>query len=613
MKRPLFVLLIGLVLGELCGYLLYLTGVMIPASLFLAALCFHRAALKEKPFFISGTKIEYDRIRAGVGLWAGLFLAVMLLGNLLWCLEERKVGEAETFALKTEEREYQVKGRITLRKDTESTVSYTVFNPVFILDDKVTSMRGKCILRGKREGQDIPDLPVPGETGSFAAVLSFPEREKNPGGFNERNYDLANGIYLTGKITGPVKVEKTASTISGLAFRLKRRMEAGFITHLSSDDAAMLSAMAFGDKSGLSTEQRRLYEENGMMHLLAVSGLHISGVGGRIYRRLRRWGRSYPAACSGGALVLLFYGCMTGWGTSVLRAVIMYMIFLTAEYLGYAYDLITAMSISGILMLTEHPYRLLDSGFQISFAAVTALGLVLPVVQDKGPAIEEEESFLRDRGYRRSFDGIRVLFFREWKEEGKGFALKNLMANTLKSMLESGKDGILSGFVVFLVTTPLIMRVYYECTPYSILLNPLVLPLMGPLLISALASGLLGLFGAGGPASLPAVFILRGYSILFTHVRKLPASLIITGCPSVGRILLIYGAELLFLLVIVLNRREKKERRFPFLLLPILLLPLIICPSWEAGSKDLRIIMLDVGQGDCILLRIPGRKSILID
>ena len=54
MKRPLFVLLIGLVLGELCGYLLYLTGVMIPASLLMAGLSFDRSAGKGKPFYCRG-------------------------------------------------------------------------------------------------------------------------------------------------------------------------------------------------------------------------------------------------------------------------------------------------------------------------------------------------------------------------------------------------------------------------------------------------------------------------------------------------------------------------------------------------------------------------------
>jgi len=620
MRRPLFVLLIGLVLGELCGYLLYLTGVMIPASLFLAVLCFHRTAAKGKPFFI----------------W--LFLGSILLGNLLWCVEERKVEEAKTFSGNVEERECLVRGRIILRKETESTVSFTVVNPVFILHENKKFMRGKCLLRGKT-GDQIPEsLPVPGETGSFSAVLSFPEKEKNPGGFNEQNYDLANGVYLTGKIIGPVKVEKKADTVPGLAFRLKRRMEAGFLNHLSSDDAAMLSAMTFGDKSGLSLEQRKLYEENGMMHLLAVSGLHISGVGGRIYRRLRRSGWSYPAACSGGALILLFYGCMTGWGTSVLRAVIMYMVFLTAEYLGYAYDLITAMSLSGILMLMEHPYRLLDSGFQISFAAVSALGLVLPAVMDRESAEEEDEAFIHDPGSRRSFAAMRRLFLREWKEEGKNYALKKLTANILKAVCESGKEGVCSGLVVFMATTPLIMRVYYECTPYSILLNPLVLPLMGPLLLCTLFSGILGLFGTGELISVPAVCILRGYSFLFTHVRKLPASLIITGCPSVGRICLIYMTELIFLLILVRERtirartiRERKiraktirvrsfrernremKRRLPCVLLMSIFVLMIVCPPLGAGSGNLRITMLDVGQGDSILLQLPGRKSMLID
>ena len=80
-------------------------------------------------------------------------------------------------------------------------------------------------------------------------------------------------------------------------------------------------------------------------------------------------------------MLLLFYGCMTGFGSSVVRASGMFLIFLASEYLGRPYDLMSAMSLTGILMILEHPYRILEPGFQISYAAVSAIGWIFPFVK----------------------------------------------------------------------------------------------------------------------------------------------------------------------------------------------------------------------------------------
>ena len=112
------------------------------------------------------------------------------------------------------------------------------------------------------------------------------------------------------------------------AFCLKEKILSVYTSVMSKEQAALLQAMILGEKSDLSDEQKNLYEENGVAHLLAVSGLHVSIVGGKIFQILRKRGFSYGISCFGGGWFLLFYGCVTGFGHSVVRAVFMYIFYL---------------------------------------------------------------------------------------------------------------------------------------------------------------------------------------------------------------------------------------------------------------------------------------------
>ncbi|MFQ8843236.1 MAG: ComEC/Rec2 family competence protein [Clostridium fessum] len=89
-----------------------------------------------------------------------------------------------------------------------------------------------------------------------------------------------------------------------------------------------------GDKSGLSEELRERFQDNGIAHILAVSGLHVSLIGMSVYSALRFWGISYGWAGLGASALLTFYGFVTGLGASVFRAVFMVEVSCLAAYLG---------------------------------------------------------------------------------------------------------------------------------------------------------------------------------------------------------------------------------------------------------------------------------------
>ncbi len=595
MKRPLFLLLIGLVLGELCGYWLYLTGVMIWASLLCLVLLCCRMSRKGKLFFVKNkcNRMEYYFITA--------FVSMAFLGNLSWYMEGEKIDIDKAFAHKAIWKEYTLEGKLMDRKITDKGyLSLTLDHLVIKEEEKEFRLKGRCLCGAKKGlSETREELPMPGDRVLLCLRISFPQEARNPGGFPERTYDFSNGIFLKGDILKIQTIRRPGISLRRYAYRVKCGMEEGYRRYLNPEDSAILCAMVLGDKSHLDYDLRKLYEENGLLHLLAVSGLHVSSVGGRIYRNLRRKGFSYTFSCLCGGMILLFYGCMTGFGASVVRACAMFLIYLASEYLGRPYDLISAMSLTGILMILEHPWRILDPGFQISYAAVSAIGLILPFIQ----TCLKMEQKSKKGGPNRNWTGI-------------------------------VKERILGSLVIFTVTTPLVMRTYYECSPYSILLNPLILPSMSTLMLSALLSGMLGLFSAAGsglcirlsghPAflflcrtvALPSVLILRGFRGIFAGVRSWKGALIITGCPSIPKVCLLYVYELLILFLLYdIHRKGRSFKEIRRILGVLLLFWITVCIPVDSlfGKTTCRITMLDVGQGECILLRLPGSKSVLID
>ncbi len=140
------------------------------------------------------------------------------------------------------------------------------------------------------------------------------------------------------------------------------------------EDAGIFQAILLGDKSGLSEELRERFQDNGIAHILAVSGLHVSLIGMSVYSALRFWGISYGWAGLGASALLTFYGLVTGFGASVFRAVFMVEVSCLAAYLGRSYDLLSALSLSLILQAWQSPYLLFSRDCSFPMARLPRLG-----------------------------------------------------------------------------------------------------------------------------------------------------------------------------------------------------------------------------------------------
>lgn len=137
--------------------------------------------------------------------------------------------------------------------------------------------------------------------------------------------------------------------------------------------------MVLGEKGELPEETKMRYQMAGIIHILAISGLHISLLGMGLYELLKKAGIGIWGAGFLSLIVMIFYGEMTGESVSAMRAVSMFLIATGAKILGRIYDMMTALSVSAMILLLESPAYLYSTGFLLSFGAVLGVGAVLPV------------------------------------------------------------------------------------------------------------------------------------------------------------------------------------------------------------------------------------------
>lgn len=332
-------------------------------------------------------------------------------------------------------------------------------------------------------------------------------------------------------------------------------------------EASVMGAMLLGEKAMLDEEIKRLYRQNGIIHILAISGLHLSILGMGFHRLLHRMHVPRLVNIILSVALMYCYGIMTGMGISIVRAFVMFGLKLCAGLCGRTYDLLTAMTTAAFLILVQQPLYLTQSGFLFSFGAVCGIGL-LPSVSCQFPALPDRFSM-----------GNRFL------------------------------QALFTGGWISLCTLPVYLCYYYEFPPYSVLLNLIVIPCMGALFLSGIAvmGAAACLLPLGRLAAVPGVWILGFYEKCATFVLRLPGRRWAAGRPGNWQVMayLVLLATAVFLAA-GKTKKRKKGHFWCAVICAVALLGFRIPQGFE-------ITMLDIGQGDCIYLADGQGGHYLID
>lgn len=409
---------------------------------------------------------------------------------------------------------------------------------------------------------------LPGDTVWGRGMLEEFEGARNPGEFDSRQYYRSLGCHYSFSAGELRIVGRERIPIYRLLMSVRGRLLEVYRRICTREASGIYQAMLLGEKGELLSDIKELYSDNGISHILAISGLHIAVLGMGLYHILRKLGGFRFSGLTAGLLVSL-YVMMTGSAVSARRAGMMFLFQLLSFVTGRSYDMLSAASAALLILLWQNPGYLFNSGCQLSFGAVFAIGLLYPAL---------EELFEAKHAWGRAF---------------------------------------LSSVSVSLVTFPVLSISFFEVSLYSVALNLAVIPCMTMVMLSGILGGAAGIFSSGAGRFLIALgqYILLFYQGLCEIFRWLPGNRLLTGKPDIEILPLYYlllVAGLCFLMAASRSGKFIKELYQKRLLTAALLalMPFFLCIRMQKGFY---VCFLDVSQGDGIYMETPEHVRILVD
>lgn len=410
--------------------------------------------------------------------------------------------------------------------------------------------------------------------GSWIVVkgkLDYFDQATNPGQFNQYKFYKNRGYLFAVKSADILEISRSYSVPKQRLRDIRKHLELLIHELYGREDAAILGAMLLGNKANLDQEVRDSFQRNGIAHILAISGLHISFLCMGLYNILKRAGLDNAWSGMISLLFVVSYVIMVGATASALRAGIMFVVFLISKILKRSYDLLSALSLASILILAEQPGYLFDTAFLLSFMAVVAIAVFYKWIRANIVDIEGRKHELITKNM-------------AW--------IKRLLTFAVEVVFYLLEGAVVSG-TVFVVTLPIIINCYYEVAWYSVILNIIVVPLMGILLMMSILAILLTAT-VNEIAAIPlylSKLILWLFKIICVTFESTHIGRFNLGHMSWWKIVLYYC-----LLVFICNYRKIQKNT-------VFITGVLICLSlvFVNTHSGLGLYMLDVGQGDCLI------------
>ena len=415
-----------------------------------------------------------------------------------------------------------------------------------------------------QDGEETPDVYV-GQRIKGTGRLFAPEEPRNPGGMNRRYRALVRGYELSGYILPGWSAEGDARFSVSEAFRHSRERLKAHIESLFGPHAALFQGVMLGDKTEIEDDLVSAMRVTGVVHILTVSGLHLSLLAAVFSRLMRRLGLGGGASLALMTAFLAAFTGLTGCAAGTVRAMIMSVYRACAMLCGRRYDPLTALSVAALLMTIVRPLWALDVSFRFSFFVV--LGIQLCAHR-----------------------------FSAWLD--KKIAWPRLL---------DGVPGVVSvSACAQLAALPMQMLLYGYIPTLSLLMN-LLCSLFAPVLL--LGGWACTLIGA---VHLPCGRLLGGMLGMIAGVFEWLNRSAAAFPYSVVRVPAPYGAEVLLfaaILALISDRIRWGHLRRGAVTIGMALMLLLYLPRLNPAP---RYVQLDVGQGDAALFR-RDRKAVMVD
>ncbi len=398
----------------------------------------------------------------------------------------------------------------------------------------------------------------------------------NFGGFSYERYLESQNVHRRASTKSGLLVRRTAerpgfpASVRRAVSRVRCAIQAGLERRFPAADGhdigpegAVLEALLLGEDGRLDPGTVRNLQESGLYHLFAISGGHIAIVTLLLFSLFRLVRISDRASRLVLIVFLLFYTLLVEGRPSVLRATFMTLFFLAGKLLWKDVRALNTIAASAFVLLLANPASLQDLGFQLTYGATLAIIVFYPPLFRRLPRLP-------------------------------------LRASEMTALSLSALLGVL----------PLIARSFNRVTFASLVLNYAAIPLVG--LVMGLGYATLPLAAAVPWAAKLTDAGLRSLVRLFSWLSHLldPVGLLSIRVPTPSAWTL--AGYFLFLGLSLVRPRFKGQGPLALAVFGLFFLILVLHP-FPSSSPDLRVTMIDVGQGEAFLVEFPGRRKMLID
>ena len=464
-------------------------------------------------------------------------------------------------------------------------------------------------------GEGSIPLPLPGQICSVKGHFLELSPATNEGEFSLPSYYKGEGISGVFQAKTIELVRGESSPFAKELFTLKQSLGNRIDALFPEETAGFLKSLFLGERSGITLSEKSLYQSAGISHILAISGLHLSLLGGFFYRLLRKIKLSSLLSSLITSFFLFSYFLFTGSSHSAFRALFMLFLRFAAIQLGKGKDLLSQLSFALLFLLWLNPLSLYSIGMQCSFFTLFVFFLL---EERPGKTVRKKKEKVLSKICKKYTLGFS-------KHPSLLLKFPSYLSKLIPCLLSTLPHRLQGNFLFYLALLPLFSLTQFSFPLYAPLLNLLLLPLLPFFFLLGAVSIFLSYlpeqdFLLLRLLSFSSRFLLNLlFQIFHLFMEKsltLPFSQILLGKMQVLSVMLYF----LFLYLLFFFPKTKtffpkalKGRLFSpclcrvhriFLSLLLSLGFLLSLPLYLPNPpKELEIAALDVGQGDGFVLR----------